>query len=340
MAAFLGMGLGSLGHLIEVESPQPAWVGVAADGAVVAAVGAVWSAVRAHSGRPPMLWLPAVTGAAVSALGPLAADVAERSRETVTGVELLHAGAGLWALAAAWAVLRGPMLRYFGGVVIALALGSLGVGLVVRLVLAFATDGEGVVAGRILAPGTAALAIALALAAAGIGGILLRSGESGAMRPSDVVFDPALGVRTHAGLAVRGAELLQSARDRGHDVVVAVVDLTEQRTLAEAFGARTVEAARSLVAAVLLDLVPRGGAVGLGGEASQQFVVLLPDHDLARAERWARDVRRAVRASRVEVDGEDLRLTVATGLAAGDGDLDALAARARVNVGAEVARGR
>lgn len=331
--ALLAGGLGYLGGLMAAEAPEATWVRPVSSGLVVTAVGALWAGVHVFSGRRTLLWLPPVTGVVAAAVEPVVVRAASGSDNALTGHELVHVGVALWAIATTVAVVRGPLVRYFGGVVIAFALGTVGAALAIRLLVALAAgDGSTIVAG-VLDPGMASLAVALAMTAAGIGVILLRAGERGAMQLADPLFDTTLGVRTPEGLARRGEQLFAQARGKGQEVVVVVVDVADPETLREAYGTRMLEASRELVAAVLLEIVPRGGAVGLCELAEHRFVAILPDHDAALASRWAEDVRRAIRASRVQVDADALRLTVTTGLAVGDGDLDALIARAASAVG-------
>lgn len=332
VVGFLTAGLGYLGHLTALDATQPPWLDGLASGLIVTAVGAFWAGVHVSTGHRSLLWLPPVTGLVVALAEPTASAVAAGSGSSLTGDEVFHVGVAAWAIAAAVAVARGPAARYFGGVVIGFGLGTLGAGLLVRLLVALlAGQGSTIVAG-VIDPGVASLGVALALATAGMGALLLRAGERGAMQLTDPLFDPSLGVRTPLGLEQRAEQVLTQARSRGQDVVVVVVDVADPDTLREAYGSRMLEASRELVAAVLLEIVPRGGIVGLCELADHRFVVVLPDHDAERATRWADDVRRAIRSSRVQVDADALRLSVGTGIAVGDADLAALVAEATADV--------
>ncbi|PWD51925.1 hypothetical protein C8046_16015 [Serinibacter arcticus] len=319
MIAYLAAGLASLGHLIGTLTAQRDWTDSVADALLVLAAGAAWSGVRVLDGARPRLWMPVLTAVAVAVAGGLGSSVEPR------GYLAVVAG---WAVATAVATVRGSAIRHIGGAVIAGSLGVGGSALLLHTVVGMSRDGAAAPTDLMLSPETAALIIMVAVVGTGVGTLLLRTGEGGALQVGEALFDPATGVRTPLGLHGRAAALLEDGRAGGRPSTVAVVELVDAVTLLDAYGSRMIESARELVAAVLIDTAPRGSLVGTVEGTECSFVVVLPDHDAEQADPWRATVVAAVRASRVEVVGDGVRLGVSVGLADGDGALLDLVDRA------------
>lgn len=311
--AFLGAVLTTLGYLVTTLAPHQWWINPVTNGVMVAAVGALWSGIRVFGSRRPLLRLPVLSGLVVAVAGLIPGP----DGGTWAGGVPHLLGVALWALAGAAAVARGPMRGYFGGLILGAALGVGGLFYLARTSVALAAGFESIIFERYFDTRSSSVVTTLAVVAGAIGTLLLRTGESGVMRVGDRTFDPVLGVRTPQALRRRAAELLEAERARGRGVAVVVVDLVDPSTLTEAYGVRMLEAARALLAATLIDGAPRGALVGADGESECRFVVVLPGATREQALTLVTEVGRSVRASRVQVETDVLRLAVRAGVAAG-----------------------
>lgn len=313
---FLGAVLTTLGFLVGAMSQFPWWINPVANGVMTASVGALWSGVRVFCGRTPRLWLPALSGVAVMG----AALVHGPDGGEWAGGLALFVAVGGWSLAGVVASVRGSMNRYFGGLILTIALGVGGGFYVLRAIVALTLGFDSLSFERFFDQRTSTVVTTLAVLAGAIGILLLRTGEGAAMRVGDLIFDPGLGVRTPLGLERRAEEVLTQIRARGQGVAVVVLDLADPATLVDAYGPRMMDAARGVVAAILLERAPRGAVIGASDAAACRFVVVLADGSAESARPWAAEVGRTVRESRVEVDGDVLRLSVRAGVAVAGAD--------------------
>lgn len=113
----------------------------------------------------------------------------------------------------------------------------------------------------------------------------------------------------------RGRQLVSEAREMGLPISVAILDIDHFKRLNDRHGHDGGDKALTAVARTLGVMAERGFNLlaRIGGE---EFAIIFPGADLEEAERLCGDIRAAIAAAPLLINGESLPLTVSIGVAA------------------------
>jgi GGDEF domain-containing protein len=294
------------------DAVEPSWLARAvSNGMLVAVPALMWSGVRAHGGRRPLVGL-AGGAAVVAALGVL---LAGPDGDPWAGGVIMLVGVAAASFAAGAAVLRGHLRRNPSGVFLGVLVLVLGGYFTARTVLyvtagayseVFATYG-----------GTAMTTVFLALTVNGASFSMIAL-RSRAMAEDLVLawnFDAGTGARTAASYLPRAAAMLESAAPHGRQVALVALEPDDAETIRVAFGRDYADRAVVVCGEVVSMLLPPRSLLGIDVADGLRFEVLLDNTTPAEAEAWVEEVRQELLGTPLEVPGSRVRLTPRAGVA-------------------------
>ena len=125
--------------------------------------------------------------------------------------------------------------------------------------------------------------------------------------------DVLTGLSTRRHLLDQGVEELRRAQRLGHGVSVLVIDVDHFKRVNDRYGHHVGDVVLATLAGLVRDGLRRIDSIGrLGGE---EFAVIMPGADAARAVEVAERIRQRVAQQRLDVNDQQLSVTVSIGVA-------------------------
>ncbi|ATE67224.1 GGDEF domain-containing protein [Rhizorhabdus dicambivorans] len=125
--------------------------------------------------------------------------------------------------------------------------------------------------------------------------------------------DPLTGCANRRHFMARAEELIAAAQRDGQPLSLAILDLDEFKQVNDHHGHPGGDAVLARTGRTILDQAAPGEVAGrIGGE---EFALLMPNTGLADARRRAEQLREAIGAGSVEIDGERIAVTTSMGVA-------------------------
>ena len=125
--------------------------------------------------------------------------------------------------------------------------------------------------------------------------------------------DVLTGLSTRRHLLDQGVEELRRAQRLGHGVSVLVIDVDHFKSVNDRYGHHVGDVVLATLAGLVRDGLRRIDSIGrLGGE---EFAVIMPGADAARAVEVAERIRQRVAQQRLDVNDQQLSVTVSIGVA-------------------------
>ncbi|MPV37977.1 GGDEF domain-containing protein [Georgenia subflava] len=309
--AFLAAVATGVAYLAATIDPALWWANAVGNGASVLTTFAMWSGVRAHLGRRPLVEVS--LAAAVVAL--LATVVQGPDGGPWAGGIVVLLGTAAGGLLGGAALVRGGAVRLRAAVLLAVVLITAGVFYAVRAVVYLVAGPESAAFRLYLGTEVTTVVVVLLVNGAAFSMVVLRGRYARDRQDAARNFDPMTGARTGVSFQPRAHEQLRDAAASGRPVALVAIAPEGVGQIAVAFGREFADQALVTAGEITQMLLPPRALIGRDELDGQAFQVLLPGYSAADAQAWATQVRKELIDTPLDVPGSRLRLTASVGIA-------------------------
>ena len=327
---FVSLLMASVAYLLSGLDSVGVFANAAGNAAFVFALGALWSGVRAFDGRSTRLWL-----AGVSALvAGVAALIPGQGAGLWAGSWAYFAGLIGWTLLTSLAIWRGELRRYPAMGALATVSLLYSVFTVVRAIVAYTAGFDSVLFVGALGSEIATIVGMLVAVVGSFAMITVRAPEAYSERESEIRFDPYLGLRTPAALALRAEAIISRTGEDGLSSSVLLIRVRDLDEISSAFGARFARLAFERCADEVVAAIPGDVLAGTLSQAEKTIAVVLPGADALRTAQVTRMVEDSLRGLTMSAQDVELPIVAEVVQVSGHHSWSELVTRARARFAA------